>query len=65
MPFVLRGAAEPRHMVSGALAKPEVGLNVSRNTGPLGRERGVVFVILISIITLGIYYLYWVFKSHE
>ena len=40
-------------------------VNVSRNTGPLGKERGVVFVILISIITLGIYYLYWVYKSHE
>jgi hypothetical protein len=25
----------------------------------------VLFVILISFITLGIYYLYWVFKSHE
>ena len=40
-------------------------MDESRNTGPLGRERGVVFVILISFITLGIYYLYWVFKSHE
>ena len=38
---------------------------VSTNTGPLGKERGVVFVILISIITLGIYYLVWVYKSHE
>jgi hypothetical protein len=40
-------------------------MNVSRNTGPLGRERGVLFVILMSLITLGIYYLYWVYKSHE
>jgi Na+/proline symporter len=37
----------------------------SKNTGPLGKNRGVVFVILISILTLGIYYLYWVYKSHE
>ena len=37
----------------------------TRNTGPLGKNRGVVFVILISIITFGIYYLYWVYKSHE
>jgi hypothetical protein len=37
----------------------------SRGTGPLGKERGVVFVILFSIITLGIYYLVWVYKSHE
>jgi hypothetical protein len=35
------------------------------NAGPLGQPRGVVFVILISIITFGIYGLYWAFKSHE
>ena len=35
------------------------------NSGPLGKERGVLFVIVISIITLGIYYLVWVYKSHE
>ena len=35
------------------------------NTGPLGQPRGVVFVIVISIITLGIYSLYWVFKTTE
>ena len=40
-------------------------MNVARNTGPLGHERGVLFVIVLSIVTLGIYYLYWVFKSHE
>ena len=40
-------------------------MNVSRNTGPLGRERGVLFVILISLVTLGIYYLYWVYKTQE
>ena len=40
-------------------------MNMSRNTGPLGRSRGPLFVILISILTLGIYYLYWVYKNHE
>jgi hypothetical protein len=40
-------------------------MNVQGNTGPLGQERGVLFVILISIITLGIYWLYWVFKTQE
>jgi len=35
------------------------------NSGPLGKERGVLFVIVISIITLGIYYLVWVYKSQE
>jgi hypothetical protein len=33
--------------------------------GELGQPRGVVFVILISLITLGIYHLYWIFKSFE
>lgn len=33
--------------------------------GELGRPRGVVFVILLTIITLGIYHLYWTFKTCE
>ena len=40
-------------------------MNASGNTGPLGKERGVAFVIIVSFITLGIYYLFWVYKSHE
>ena len=35
------------------------------NTGPLGQPRGIGFAILIFIITLGIYSLYWVFKTQE
>ena len=35
------------------------------NDGPIGQPRGVGFVILISIITLGIYSLYWVYKTQE
>ena len=34
-------------------------------TGPLGRPRGIAFAILITIVTLGIYTLYWVFKTQE
>jgi hypothetical protein len=34
-------------------------------TGPLGQSRGVGFVILMSIITLGIYTLYWIYKTSE
>jgi hypothetical protein len=33
--------------------------------GPVGTPRGVLKVILLSIVTLGIYGLVWVFKSHE
>ncbi len=35
------------------------------NTGPLGQPRGVAFVIILSIVTLGIYSLYWVYKTQE
>jgi hypothetical protein len=32
---------------------------------PLGQPRGVVFVILTSIITLGIYFIYWHYKTGD
>jgi Domain of unknown function (DUF4234) len=35
------------------------------NSGPLGQPRGIGFAILMTIITLGIYSLYWVFKTQE
>lgn len=34
-------------------------------TGPLGQPRGIAFAILLAIVTLGIYTLYWVFKTQE
>jgi hypothetical protein len=34
-------------------------------TGPLGQPRGIGFAILLAIVTLGIYTLYWVFKTQE
>jgi hypothetical protein len=34
-------------------------------TGPLGQPRGVGFVILLTIVTLGIYSLYWIYKTSE
>ena len=37
----------------------------SGNTGPLGQPRGVAFVIVLTIVTLGIYSLYWVYKTQE
>jgi hypothetical protein len=33
-------------------------------TRPIGKPRGVAFVIIMSIITLGIYSLYWLYKSY-
>ncbi len=38
---------------------------VAGTNGPLGKPRGVLSVILLTIVTFGIYGLVWVFKSHE
>ena len=37
----------------------------SSTSGPLGQPRGIGFAILMFIITLGIYSLYWVFKTQD
>jgi len=37
----------------------------SQSTGPLGQQRGVVFVLLLSLVTFGIYTIYWAYKTHE
>ena len=37
----------------------------AQNTGPLGQERGIGFVIVLSIVTLGIYAIYWFYKSFD
>ena len=34
-------------------------------SGPPGKQRGIGFAILITIVTLGIYTFYWVFKTQE
>jgi hypothetical protein len=33
--------------------------------GPIGQPRGIAFVIVLSIVTFGIYNLYWVYKDFE
>ena len=40
-------------------------METARNTGPLGRPRGIGFGIIIFIITFGFYGWYWAFKTHE
>jgi hypothetical protein len=40
-------------------------LAASGNAGPLGRPRGIAFVIVMCIVTLGFYSLYWVYKTEE
>jgi hypothetical protein len=38
---------------------------VTGNTGPLGQRRGIVFVLLIGLVTLGMYTIYWAYKTQE
>jgi hypothetical protein len=59
---------EPRDC--GSVARTDerrnfVSMPATGNSGPLGQPRGVAFVIILSIITLGIYSLYWVYKTQE
>ncbi|MGH3035531.1 MAG: DUF4234 domain-containing protein [Gaiellaceae bacterium] len=37
----------------------------SGNAGPLGQPRGILFGILIFVITLGLYGIWWTWKTHE
>jgi drug/metabolite transporter superfamily protein YnfA len=39
--------------------------SMSTNAPPLGQPRGIGFGILLFIITLGIYSLYWAYKTQE
>lgn len=50
---------------AGAEAPSTPVVTASRNQGPIGRPRGVLFVILLSIVTFGIYHLYWTYKVFE
>ncbi len=34
-------------------------------TGPLGKPRGVVFVILVGVVTFGLYWIYWAYRTHD
>ena len=40
-------------------------METAETRGPLGKRRGPAFVVLIGLITFGIYWLYWVFKTQQ
>jgi hypothetical protein len=35
------------------------------NSGPLGKERGVGFVIVMTLVTIGIYSFYWYYVTYD
>lgn len=64
--------SETEEPTTAGLGTPQAGLDTqppplpatpTRAQGPIGKPRGIGFVILLSIITLGIYHLYWLYKN--
>lgn len=45
------------------MTQPLAASSGPMSSRPRGRRRGVLFVLLISIITLGIYTIYWAYKT--
>jgi len=41
------------------------GAGTGANTGPLGKREKIGVQILLAVVTLGLYGIYWVYKSHE
>lgn len=35
------------------------------NAGPIGQQRNIGIQVLLSILTLGLYGIYWAYQSHE
>jgi hypothetical protein len=58
------GLAEPIIQPDAAV-QPSLPVTSAHVEGPLGMPRGILFVIVLSIVTLGIYHLYWYYKSFE
>jgi hypothetical protein len=56
------GQPDPNTDASTGTPSVSAAAASSRNLGLPGRPRGVVFVIVMSIVTLGVYHLYWVYK---
>jgi hypothetical protein len=48
-----------------AVTRSDVPVRASLGQGPIGRPRGVAFVIVLSIVTIGIYHLYWIYTNFE
>ena len=58
------GLAEPTPPPD-AVVQPPLPASSLRAQGPVGKPRGILFVIVLSIVTFGIYHLYWYYKNFE
>jgi len=50
---------------AAAYSPPPLPATSAPPQGPIGQPRGVAFVIVLSIVTFGIYHFYWVYKNFE
>ena len=57
------GSGTPAPPPNAVTEQPPVPATSRGAQGPIGKPRGVLFVILLSIVTIGIYHLYWIYKS--
>jgi hypothetical protein len=55
----------PASQTDAVHSPPPLPATSTAAQGPIGRPRGVAFVIVLSIVTFGIYHLYWVYKSFD
>jgi hypothetical protein len=58
------GLAEPTPPPD-AVVQPPLPTSSLRAQGPVGKPRGILFVIVLSIVTFGMYHLYWYYKNFE
>jgi hypothetical protein len=58
------GLAEPAPQPDAVVQSPLPATSTGAQ-GPVGKPRGILFVIVLSIVTFGIYHLYWYYKNFE
>ncbi|MFZ0342067.1 MAG: DUF4234 domain-containing protein [Gaiellaceae bacterium] len=58
------GSAEPAAQPHPVI-QPPLPATSAPAQGPAGKPRSILFVIVLSIVTLGIYHLYWYYKTFE
>jgi len=61
----IAGSETPPAPQPDAVVSPPLPATQAGPSGPIGQPRGVAFVIILSIVTFGIYHLYWYFVSFE
>jgi hypothetical protein len=61
MEMMPRSAESP---MSGTMNAPPAP-NIEPTRGPIGQQRNIGKQVLLSVVTLGLYSIYWAYQSHE